>query len=216
MLCVSLGEMDVANAARMAVHHELVEFRLDSIVLHDARDIPRLFSSHPNAIATCRPGTRLDRAATLLEAIQAGARFVDVERESDPAFLAHIRTVAREYGCTLIVSHHDFEGTPSQAQLEDIREDCWRLGADICKIATFCRTAGDALRLLMLLEREANRTVAVGMGCQGAITRVAALPLGSPFTLAAPDEHQGTAPGQLSLSQMENILKLMGYAAYAD
>ena len=42
-------------------------------------------------------------------AIRRGARYVDIEIEAPDEHLEYIRTLAREYGCRLIVSFHDFE-----------------------------------------------------------------------------------------------------------
>ena len=79
-------------------------------------EVRLLFSSHPNLIATCRPG-RLDpdlRKTLLMEAIEAGAAYVDVEFDAPAGYREKIVRRAKDAGCAVIISFHDYAGTPER------------------------------------------------------------------------------------------------------
>ena len=89
-------------------------------------------------------------------AIRRGARYVDIEIEAPDEHLEYIRTLAREYGCRLIVSFHDFEGTPSLDELKGIARLCRTKGADLVKIVTTARNISDAARTMRLYDLQAD------------------------------------------------------------
>jgi 3-dehydroquinate dehydratase-1 len=79
------------------------------------------------------------------------------------------------------------------------------MGADIAKLATFSKSKADNARLLSLYSND-KPIVALGMGETGKITRLMAPLLGAEFTFAAMDDGQPTAPGQITYSNMKEIL----------
>lgn len=209
MICVSIGNVPLKQAARIASTCDMVEFRLDLLPVVTVHDVNYLISAHKNAVATCRPGGTSDRETLLGQAIESGATYVDLEIDGDPDYLTRLVGRAARAGCRVILSYHNFNGTPPREELHQIRNEAWTKGADICKIATMCHTTMDAGRLLSLLGEDAHRSVIIGMGSTGTITRIAALPLGSPFTFAAPDLTEETAPGQLSMTAIRTILDML-------
>jgi 3-dehydroquinate dehydratase-1 len=85
-------------------------------------------------------------------------------------------------------------------------------GAHIIKIATFCTTQRDALRLLSLLIdlREAGkRCVVLGMGKHGTITRVFGPQWGSEIAFAPVLADQRSAPGQITLDRLDTIMQAL-------
>ena len=87
-------------------------------------------------------------------AIQAGARFADLELEASADFSKRFRALCHECGTEIIRSWHDFEGTPDLEYLKMIQARCYRYGADIAKIVTTCRNASDAATILALYGPE--------------------------------------------------------------
>ena len=88
------------------------------------------------------PGAKTDktvdddtRKGLLMAAIEAGARYVDVEVQADEAYKRDIIQKARIHGCKVIISFHDFQATPEKGKLEEITALCFKEGADIAKIA---------------------------------------------------------------------------------
>ncbi len=210
MICVSVTEKDQTKLLSVANSCEMAEIRIDLCCL-DESSVEQVFSKLTvPAIATCRPQYCEDgrRALLLKKAIIAGAKFVDVEIESDSTFKADVIACAQEHSCKVIVSYHNYENTPSHEELCNIVSECYSQGADIAKVATTAKTQADCANVLSLYNQE-KPLVALAMGTIGRITRVANLFLGSPFSFAAIDEAHATAGGQLTVEQMSLCRKIL-------
>ncbi len=175
------------------------EIRLDRMPTITDQQVSSLFSSPCRLVATCRPGAVDDqRRRTLLKAaVVSGARYVDLELDGDPSLREAVIDVAREHGCDVIVSHHDYEQTPKRKQLVELVEACFEAGADVAKIACMANSARDSARLLGLLD-DHRRLVVIGMGHAGVVTRVMGPLLGAEFSFARRQHGAETAPGQLT------------------
>ncbi|MBO7124879.1 MAG: type I 3-dehydroquinate dehydratase [Bacteroidales bacterium] len=208
MICVSVTEKEIAKIISVAHSAEMAEIRIDLCGL-DEQSVTDVFSqiSVPT-IATCRPEFCDDekRAKLLKTAILSGATYVDVEIESQENFKKEIMNFAHEKGSKCIVSYHNYEETPTKQTLQEIIDCCFSQGADIAKIATMARSKRDTSRVLSLYETNDN-IVALAMGEEGKISRVACLYLGSPFSFAAIDETHASANGQLTVAQMKEIVR---------
>lgn len=160
-------------------------------------------------IATCRSrqggglfrGSRKAQIEILAQAVRAGCRWCDLEievaRHSLPAEVEKALRPAR-----VMVSHHDFQRTPGN--LLNIVRRLLRSGGSTVKIAAQCHSISDSVRLCEL-ARGRNGIVAVPMGEIGLAGRVLSLRAGSELAYAAVD--QATAPGQLSLDEMEHLYR---------
>jgi 3-dehydroquinate dehydratase type I len=112
-----------------------------------------------------------------------------------------------------ILSYHNYQLTPSDTELRSITERIAGWGAHITKISTFCSIQRDALRLLSLLIdlREAGRrSIVLGMGKHGVITRVFGAQWGNEISFAPVDVNQRSAPGQISLDKLDSIMQALG------
>ena len=85
-------------------------------------------------------------------AIQAGARFADLEIEAEAGWSKRFRDLCHEYGVEIIRSWHDFSGTPSPEYLRQIQARCYRYGADIVKIVTTANSPADCEAVLSLYD----------------------------------------------------------------
>lgn len=207
MICVSIAEETPAGCLQALKGLPFCEVRMDRMDL-TAPDVRTIFFRHHNLIATCRPGLFPEdhRKMLLLEAIKAGAAFVDVEVEASTRYREEIMKYAKSCGCAVIVSFHDHARTPGREELASTVAACFSLGADIAKIACMVRTCADNARLLGLLD-DARRIVVVGMGEMGRITRIAAPLLGSPFTFACLASGRETADGQIDHETLRCVLR---------
>lgn len=210
MICVSIGNVQLEQAVRVARAHQLVEFRLDLLPVETMEDLDILLAANRNAIVTFRPGSGRDRDPFFIRAISSGTAYVDLEIEADAGWLREMIATAKDSNTTVIVSHHNYQFTPETPDLVEIRDHARHTGACLCKIATHCRDTRDAVRLIGLLNRDPENLIVLGMGPAGAITRIAGPMLGSPFTFAYPDGEAQTAPGQLPVSIMTRILQYLG------
>ena len=210
MICVSLAEPTAAACLRALEGLDFAEIRLEKMRIGPG-GVRTIFARHPKLIATCRPGgmSKEKRRRLLLAAIEAGAAFVDIELEAEGRFRARIVNAAHATNCRVIVSYHNFSKTPPRADLEGKVEACFAAGADIAKIACRARSRRDGARLLGLLD-SGRPLVVVGMGKEGALTRIAAPLLGSLFTYASLGAGKETADGQWDAASLERILLEMG------
>ncbi len=215
MICVSIAEpkLEIIHTILESLREgEIAEIRLDQMEL-SLDEIQGIFSQpYHELIATCRPGKYDDyiRMSQLKTAISAGAEYIDVELESKLDYMKELISFCRKYDCRIIVSHHDYQKTPSLNRLREIIDECFACGCDIAKVACMAASNVDSSRLLALYEDQ-RKLVAIGMGPYGTITRVAAPLLGAPFTFASLGSGYETAPGQLDRTAMARILKELRY-----
>ncbi len=207
MICVAISDPDIDNCINTLNTVEMAEIRLDLTGFSEL-EIKKTFAYPTPTIATCRPneiGTK-KQAETLSMAIEAGANMVDIEIESDISTKKSLIEKAKEHGCKVIISYHNFENTPERDFLHDIAQKCYDEGADIAKLATMVNYNKDNANLLSLYSIE-KPIVALGMGDKGKITRIISPLLGAAFTFAAMDSGKPTAPGQIKYSKIKELLQ---------
>ena len=218
MICTSLQnktfELILAILEDPAV--EMAEIRLDRCPLTDDQ-IEELFSeSDTPLIATCRiaeSASPEEAERRLHLAIEAGARFADLEIEAPAPLSKRFQQLCHKTGTEIIRSFHDFTGTPDIEVLQRVLARCFRYGADIAKIVTTCRDGEEAARIeslytIVLEEVDSlqGRLVAFGMGEAGRGTRLECLRRGAPFSYAALNDAEATAPGQWSVAEMHDAV----------
>ena len=214
MICTSIQgkTLDEILALLEGGTVEMAEIRLDRCPL-DGEDIATLFSvSDIPLIATCRLAETPEPAwegvrAALVAAIEAGAKYVDLEIEAPSSLGRIIRQKCAECGTVLIRSWHDFSGTPPESALLSALEKCRRFGGEVAKIVTTALSGEDAVRVQQLYQEvEPGRLVAFCMGEAGRDSRLEALRLGAPFTYACLTEEDATAPGQWTTEAMRKAV----------
>jgi 3-dehydroquinate dehydratase type I len=207
MICIPLGGIGFEECMSMARKEAFVEFRFDLLTL-SLEQVKEAVNAANSCIATCRPGKMVeaDRQEVLKTAILSGVDYVDIEVESDKAFINEIILSARTHDTAIIISYHNFERTPAMPELEQIVNDCRKAGADVVKIACQVNNTGDLQNLFKLYNNDL-RMVIIGMGKQGVISRIAAPMLGAEFTFAAAEVGQETAPGQITKDKLLSIIR---------
>jgi len=224
MICIPLSvatnEEAIQSMARCAPWADVVELRIDAFpapdlsVLLKNREGKILITNRRRGEGGFFPGSEENRCALLLEAIALGADLVDVELRTDREHLAHItRAVKENHDRTeLILSYHDFDGTPGMRKLQSIVEESRRLGAHIVKIVTMACDMKDNLRILELVQwadAMGQRIIGFCMGEKGRISRIAAPPFGSWMSYVALDTAHITAPGQLTLEETRSVMEVL-------
>ena len=143
----------------------------------------------------------------LMKAIEAGAKYVDLEMEAPPMMGRKIRQACQEHGSILIRSFHDFSGTPPETTLLSLLEKGRRFGGEVVKIVTTATSKADADRVLALYrEADPGTLAAFCMGPEGRESRLEALRLGAPFTYACLSAEEATAPGQWTTAEMRQAV----------
>ncbi len=221
LICVSLAADDSAGiiAAVMPVVPliDVVEIRLDSMkdprIAQCVANIPRpvLVTNRPTWEGGQYAGDEQERIDLLCKGVQSGARFVDIELRTGADLRAQLLQEARKHKAKVIISSHNFNGTPSLASLQETLRQMIASGADIGKIVTTAANFDAALRILSL-QQEALAShfplSAFAMGTAGKISRLATLYLGGFMTYAAISSDQATAPGQLTVHDLHALIAL--------
>ena len=228
MICTTIQNRNLEQIYEALENCEMAEIRLDRCEL-SAKEIDELFTADVPLVATCRinevaeteptlqdpkltPQSREIKAMQIAErklvkAIEAGARYVDVELEAQKQMSKRIRNAAHENGTIFIRSYHDFEGTDSLEALKAIVEKCHYHGADMVKIVTTARSQDDVDRVLALYDWYSGEypnggLIAFCMGEEGRQSRLECLRKGAPYTYAALTEEEAAAPGQWPTDEM--------------
>ena len=172
-------------------------------------DMPLIFT-----LRTAREGGMADisveQYAVLNRAVfySGCADAIDIEVLSSGEQAAELIREIRKAGRVSIGSCH-LVNMPNRDDLEDMLKAIQGTGADITKLAAMAESTEDAL-ILMGAARRAKAQgisplIAIAMGEQGMISRILAEPAGSDAVFATAGK--GSAPGQLSLGTMREILK---------
>lgn len=230
MICTTIQNRTAGQIVEALEHCGMAEIRLDRCSL-SAKEIEDVFTSDVPLVATCRISEVMtsepslqDPSLTdqsrevkamqiaerrLIKAVEAGARYVDVEIEAPKQMSKRVRQAAHENGTVFIRSYHDFEGTDSIPALKALVEKCRYHGADMVKLVTTARCAEDVERVMSLYEwarTEGIDLIAFCMGDAGRESRLECLKRGAPYTYAALTAEEAAAPGQMPASEMHKAV----------
>lgn len=230
MICTTIQNRTAGQIVEALEHCGMAEIRLDRCSL-SAKEIEDVFTSDVPLVATCRISEVIasepslqDPSLTdqsrevkamqiaerrLIKAVEAGARYVDVEIEAPKHMSKRVRQAAHENGTVFIRSYHDFEGTDSIPALKALVEKCRYHGADMVKLVTTARCAEDVERVMSLYDwarTEGIDLIAFCMGDAGRESRLECLKRGAPYTYAALTAEEAAAPGQMPASEMHKAV----------
>lgn len=233
---MKLGSVSLKGAPKVAVvitdqaaketipslHADALELRVDmfsdrgtaSVVNH----IREWKDAGPALILTVRNAASEGGAAGIsdgekLAVFRAAAPFVDaVDIELKSPVVSEVIALARKNGKAVIVSSHDFTGTPADAVLEGIFLESVQKGADIVKIAAQADSMEDVSRLMLFtLQHRDDNVITMSLGEIGAISRLAFPAAGSLLTYSYAG--RPSAPGQIPLERLQRDLRRY-YPAY--
>lgn len=223
MICVCILADNIENAIKKIKSIEkknpdLIEIRLD--YFNDFGNMKNILESTKiQLIATNRSageggsfeGDEDARIKILLDAARSGFKYVDIELSTKD--VAKIAKELHSLGSDVIISHHDFNKTPSNDEILKIHEDILKMGADVCKIVTTANDYNDNLRLLSFLNEsfEKSKIVCFAMGEFGKISRIFSPIFGGFFTMASLEKGQETGPGQIEIGELKELYNKLGF-----
>lgn len=136
---------------------------------------------------------------------------MDFEMGNEGAHVERVRALARRHGLPLVLSFHDFQRTPSSADLAARFAQAEALGADVAKVAVMPQSMEDVHRLLgATLQASAALTIPVismSMGGLGAVSRLCGGVFGSALTFAVGSAP--SAPGQIAIEEVRAALRTL-------
>lgn len=204
---------DLRSALRLRAQPDLLELRLDALraTLDEVESqLPRLAAPLIITARDPREGglhaLSVRARRKLAERFLPTARYVDFElrstRASEPLLA---RCLEKRVG--VILSVHDFDGTPAVPVLTRLAETAAARHADIFKVATRVDTASQLDRLLEFFDSNRDRlpVAAMGIGALGRQSRIELARRGSVLNYG----YLGTSqlPGQLSLRELRALLR---------
>ena len=218
MICVSLVEEDLTQALDLLPRAEevadLVEIRLDALKAPAVKPFlarakkPLLFTYRAKNEGGFRESPLEERLFFLKEAASHGAFAVDLELAAGAEVIAELKTSCQE--TKLVLSHHDFSGTPGEEELRELVKELKDAGADVGKLVTTAHTYEEALaplNLIIFAKRELSfPLISFAMGARGLYSRLVALLLGAPWSYASLPGRAQAAPGQIPAPLMRELL----------
>jgi len=213
-ICAVIVDNDLKAVKRVEPLVDLFEVRLDLIGARWEELVKTInkpwiaCNRHAEEGGSWR-GSESDRIGELLKAIELGAAMVDIELNTN--YLKEtIPLIKPNTKCLL--SFHDLKGTPPIDRMRQIVQQQLAAGAHLCKVVTTAQKFADNLSVLQLIsEFPGIRLVSFAMGPLGTTSRILSPLLGSDFTYAAIEEGRESASGQITVSELRNIYRMLGY-----
>jgi 3-dehydroquinate dehydratase I len=216
-ICVSIAAYDLEQLKRQinqAFNYgaDYVEIRFDYLNLSDmdqAMNIANMINK--KAVYTLRApdeggqfkGSISERIAWLKKLSASKPMLLDVELHTIK-YNTYLADYLKEQNISLLISWHDFEKTPPDAELTKVLYEMRTYSQNV-KMVTTAQTTVDSLRLLDLYENALGlNLIAFAMGDAGVISRVLCVIIGNaPFTYASLEK--AISPGQLTIKQMRKL-----------
>ena len=181
------------------------------LIAHEAGNIPVIFTIRSEEEGGRWKPSSGDYEDLLMEAAISGeADLIDVEALQDPENKKKLIGKLHEAGVLVISSSHDFEKTDRLEILLDRLQALEASGGDILKLAVMSRGEEDTGTLmeavkLYTTERSETPVIAMAMGEQGTISRIAGSEYGSCLTFGITGP--ASAPGQLPVEQLRILMQ---------
>ncbi|KYQ84198.1 3-dehydroquinate dehydratase [Acinetobacter sp. NRRL B-65365] len=220
-------EQAIAQAKVIAANADadLAEFRIDLLsfasdskqVIALGHELKKILGTKP-MIATIRThneGGQLtisdaDYGKTYLAYLQQPFMdMLDVEMFRDQLIVKNTVKLAHAKKVLIVMSNHDFQKTPAEAEIIKrlLKQD--ELGADILKIAVMPQSKQDVFTLmnatLKVSQQSKKPLLTMSMGKLGTISRIATANMGGSFSFGMIGE--ASAPGQIDVTQLKQFLK---------
>lgn len=177
-----------------------------------AHGVPVLFTRRSKLEGGERITLNEDQVIDLYAAVCASQQIdlIDYELVNEAANVTRVREVAHANGVKLILSFHDFERTPNQAELVAKFTAAEKMGADVAKVAVMAKNPDDVLALLSATRQASGQVqipvVSMSMGSYGSLTRLFGWAYGSALTFAV--GARSSAPGQIPIEDLNTVLNI--------
>lgn len=220
---------EVLSQAKNAIrqHPDVIEWRID--YFNDAFD-QEIYQSTANSLREILGGTVL---LTTFRTTGEGGKgqvpdaeyvklyhwillnhltdMIDIELHFTEETIAELTYLAHAHQIKVILSVHEFVGTPPELEIINVLEQMENQGADIAKIATMPKKFKDVLTLMRATSTESAKLtipiVAISMGPLGKLSRIAGPLFGSVMSFATVGE--ASAPSQLAIEDLRLQMTLI-------
>tara|TARA_B100000315_G_scaffold157956_1_gene146609 strand:- start:5993 stop:7453 length:1461 start_codon:yes stop_codon:yes gene_type:complete len=225
MICVPITSKTVTEAINEIKKAEnvadIIELRVDYLKNPDIKAL--LDATKKQVIVTCREksegglydGDEKGRVELLLNAIAAGADYVDIELSTPEPLIEELKTKQDE--TRLILSYHNFQQVPEDLQITFDR--MIQKGCELIKIVVMANSIEDNLKIFDIIEQAKEKKIniiAFCMGEYGEISRILSPIFGSYLTFASLSRGKESAPGQIPVDILKNIYRVNGLSSDAN
>lgn len=216
-ICVSIAASDLEQLKiqiKQAFNFgaDYVEIRFDFLNLSDLEEALSIANAvNKKAIYTLRSpeqggqfkGNTFERITWLEKLSSSKPMLLDVELYTIKCN-NNLADYLKENNTSVLISWHDFEKTPSNAQLTNLLYEMRKYSQNV-KVVTTAQKTEDSLGLLELYENTLGiNLIAFAMGEAGVLSRLLCVIIGNaPFTYASLEK--AIAPGQLTIKQMRKL-----------
>jgi 3-dehydroquinate dehydratase type I len=211
-ICASVTNPNIEAIKAVEPHIELFEIRID-LIGNQWQDILQHFEKPWIACNRIVEdggswlGSEARRKEELLKAVQLGAKIVDIELATPN--LGKVVPLIKK-GAKCLLSYHNFQETPSIENLQNIVEQQLVAGADICKVVTYAKNIEDNLTIIKLIPKFSGvNIIAFAMGPLGLPSRILNPLVGGYFTYAAIQKGIPSAPGQLTVDELNELYQMV-------
>ena len=139
------------------------------------------------------------------------ADLIDVELRMGGETVKRLTDQAHRAGQAVLLSSHDFNGTPEEEEMRRRFRQMEEWGADILKLAVMPSHSGDMLRLMAVCREVSSHTcrpvIAISMGAAGVESRICGEAIGSAMTFGCLGK--ASAPGQIDVRELAGLLKTL-------
>jgi 3-dehydroquinate dehydratase/shikimate dehydrogenase len=211
MICIPIisGNMesavtDIKKANNIA---DIIELRIDHISNPDLKKLlkavkkPIIVTNRRKSDNGKFKGSEEERIATLKQAIELGANYVDIEMDADYEKISNNKKNSK-----IIISYHNFKETPKN--IDEIYNKLKSTNADIIKIATTANKLSDNLKIIELIKTSKKPIIAMCMGSLGEISRILCPLYGSFLTFASLEKNKESSPGQIPAEILRDIYRI--------
>jgi 3-dehydroquinate dehydratase I len=216
-ICVSIAASDLEQLKfqiKQAFNFgaDYVEIRFDFLNLSDLEEALSIANAvNKKAVYTLRSpeqggqfkGNTFERITWLEKLSSSKPMLLDVELYTIKCN-NNLADYLKENNTSVLISWHDFEKTPSNAQLTNLLYEMRKYSQNV-KVVTTAQKTEDSLGLLELYENTLGiNLIAFAMGEAGVLSRLLCVIIGNaPFTYASLEN--AIAPGQLTIKQMRKL-----------
>ncbi|GAD51952.1 3-dehydroquinate dehydratase I [Halarchaeum acidiphilum MH1-52-1] len=212
-LCAATA--DLADEPDAREHADAVEFRMDLADSPEAQlrdydgDLPLLVTNRHEGQGgeTADDDARLDALEAAVAHDAVGAVDLELDTCLDGRG-ARVREAAHANDASVVVSTHDFEGTPLRQDMRALLGDALEHG-DVAKLAVTADERADVLDLIAVThehDAEGERIATMAMGEAGRHSRAVLPVYGSRIGYAPVDPADATAPGQYDLATLRRLV----------
>ncbi|MDB5870612.1 MAG: 3-dehydroquinate dehydratase [Ramlibacter sp.] len=195
------------------IAHTAEVIELVAQIKHAAGAIPLLFTRRSAREGGERIPLSEGQVISLYRAVcQTGhVDIVDFEMSNHPTDVLEVREISQAREIKLILSFHDFDGTPPLDVLKARFAQAERMDADIAKVAAMPQSMDDVLTLFTATLQSSRElaipVISMSMGRFGAVSRLCGWAFGSAMTFAVGES--SSAPGQMPIEDVDAGLALL-------